>query len=827
MKYIASPFIAFISLFGIHTASGQLAVISDQNINFSNAVSTISDGDWSSPSIWSGGVVPDASDDVVVNHTVYIDIQGANSGDIVDLCRNIKVAQDGVLRLGHDTDNFNKELRINGSIVCNGTFSAGRVDPGNDPGTGEIYTYNANINLSLSGSETAYISGSGFFNPKDIKITSSTADKNLIVDIYNMITDGNFVVKSNNRVHVEITKYAYLNIKGVLGLTGSTYQWSSATAKADLVVHGVVLANDVSLFTKNTTSGEGSSITIKDKGSLTVGKINNANLNKKTEAAGYTLTIDQGGLFKLGEEINFYNLTLDNPNFVLANSGEVRYHFSETLPSKSAITAAIDAYDPNEGIDVSQIKDIFGASNIAGWYNFTSKPFMEEGLDFYEQFGATSIKTTLTTENDKMYKAYTFNNTWPSFNTLKEVAQHPQVDALFQRAHIKTHTFWTTTRNKGDWKKGPDIDHASFINEEQQFYDLTKHLLETYGSMDKVFVYQNWEGDWMLRGQGVIWENSNNNNYQPVPDDVQWNIEGMARMFRARQRGTERARKEHLSANAKVFHGIEFNKLWWNDSGTRKTMMDSDIPCVIADVASKTRLDLTSWSAYDGGWSNNDNPHGHAMWKGLEMARYFTNETKAINSNFPVQIGEFAINENPPYNGNNTQSVIENRYGRYIGVALGLGIPNFYLWNLYCSVQQGGPSGHTWEKGVQYEDAFLYEWMDGKWLIEPDGSWGHAAYFLMSQWQQNPNNSITLNVKDIDTSKLCLYPNPSNEHFFIESSFESEVETSIYSLNGKLLKTIKHNTKTPISTKDLTIGTYAISVRTNEIALTKLLIINK
>ena len=141
--------------------------------------------------------------------------------------------------------------------------------------------------------------------------------------------------------------------------------------------------------------------------------------------------------------------------------------------------------------------------------------------------------------------------------------------------------------------------------------------------------------------------------------------------------------------------------------------------------------------------------------------------------------------------------------------------------------QQGGPSGHTWEKGVQYEDAFLYEWMDGKWLIEPDGSWGHAAYFLMSQWQQNPNNSITLNVKDIDTSKLCLYPNPSNEHFFIESSFESEVETSIYSLNGKLLKTIKHNTKTPISTKDLTIGTYAISVRTNEIALTKLLIINK
>lgn len=825
MKYIAIPFIAFISLLGIHTASAQLDVISDQNIDFSNAVSTISNGNWSSPSIWSGGVVPGASDDVVVYHTVDIDIQGTNSGDVVDLCRNLKVAQDGVLRMGHDTNSFTKELRINGSIVCNGTFSAGRNDPVNNPGTGEIYTYNANINLSLSGSETAYISGSGFFNPNNIKITSSTADKNLVVDLYNMITDGNFVVKSDNRVHVEITKYAYLNIKGVLGLTGATYQWSSPTAKADLVVHGVVLANDVSLFTKNTTSGEGSSITIKDKGSLTVGKINNADLNQKTEAAGYTLTIDQGGLFKLGEGINFSNLTLDNPNFVLADSGEVRYHFSETLPSMSAITAAIDAYDPNEGIDVSQIKDIFGASHIAGWYNFTDKPFMEEGLDFYEQFGATSIKTTLTTENNKMFSAYPFNHTWPSFDTLKEVAQHPQVNALFQRTHIKTHTFWTTTKNKGDWKKGPDIDHASFINEEQQFYDLTKHLLETYGSMDKVFVYQNWEGDWMLRGQGVKWEEDNS----LIPDDVQWNIEGMARMFRARQRGTERARNEHLSATAKVFHGIEFNKLWWNDSGTRKTMMESGVHCVIADVASKTRLDLTSWSAYDGGWSNNDNPHGHAMWKGLEMARYYTNETKEINSDFPVQIGEFAINENPR-NGAWTnwkpQDVIETRYGRYIGVALGLGIPNFYLWNLYCSGQQGAPEGETWEKDVQYDEARLYAWMDGKWLIEPDGSWGHAASFLMSQWQQNPNEYISLDIENIDTSKLSLYPNPATEYFYIEG-LQQTADVGIYSMDGKHIKSFKHNPQSPIQTKDLASGTYLVTIKSNDDGQTKLLIINK
>jgi hypothetical protein len=826
MRSTKIVFNVFTFLLGIQITFAQLPVLSDQNIDFSNAISTISTGDWSNPNIWNGGVVPGASDDVIVNHTVYIDIQGDSSGAIVDLCRNIKVNQNGVLRIGHDNDNFKKELRINGSIICNGTFSAGRIQPGSS-GTGEIYTNNANINLNLSGNDTAYISGSGFFNPHDVKITSSTADKNLVVDLYNMITDGNFVVKSNNRVHVEITKYAYLNIKGTLGLTGATYQYSSATAKADLVVHGVVLANDVSLFTKNTTSGEGSSITIKDRGSLTVSKINNANLNKKTEAAGYALTIDQGGLFKLGEGINFYNLTLDNNNFVLTNNGEVRYHYSETLPSESAITASIDVYDPNLGADASQIKDVFGASHIAGWYNFTNKPFMEEGLDFYEQFGATSIKTTLTAENGKMWKAYPFNSSWPNFNTLKEIAQHPEIINLFQRQNIKTHTFWTTTKNKGDWKTyGPDLDHSSYLNEEEQFYDLTKYLLDTYGSMNKVFVYQNWEGDWMLRGQAVIWEDLNHNNYQPVPDDVQWNIEGMSRMFRARQRGTERARDEYSNAVAKVFHGIEFNKLWWNDSGTRKTMMDSGIPCVIGDVVPKTRLDLTSWSAYDGGWTNNDNPHGHAMWKGLEMARYFTNETKAINSDFPVQIGEFAINENWPTNNKISKNTIESRYGRYIGVALGLGIPNFYLWNLYCSGQQGGPDGHTWEKGVQYDDSFLYEWMDGKWLIEPDGSWGHAAYFLMSQYQQNPNESITLNSNQIEISKISLYPNPATEYFYIEG-LQQTVNVSFYSMDGKHIKSFEHNPQSPIQTKDLNSGTYLVSIKSYVDGPTKLLIINK
>lgn len=64
MKYITNPFIAFISLFGVHTTSAQLAVISDQNIDFSNTVSTISDGSWGHSAIYLTGLWADALGDV-------------------------------------------------------------------------------------------------------------------------------------------------------------------------------------------------------------------------------------------------------------------------------------------------------------------------------------------------------------------------------------------------------------------------------------------------------------------------------------------------------------------------------------------------------------------------------------------------------------------------------------------------------------------------------------------------------------------------------------------------------------------------------------------
>lgn len=802
MKNIFTIVFWVFSLFAT-TVSAQLALLSDQQIDFSSAVSTIASGNWSNPAIWSSGVVPNATTDVIISngHTVYIDVQGNTSGVIVDLCRNLQVNTTAVLNMGHNTANFAKDLRINGGILCNGTFAAGRVQP-TSGGDGSIYNFNSRIFLNLT-SDTTYLSGSGFFNPRVLSISSNVANRNLIIDLYNIYINEHFVVRSNEQVNVTITKYAYLRIKGTLGITGSTFQFSSPTAKSNLLINGIVVTEDVSLFSRNTTAGDRSFLTIGTGGSLYTKRINEGVLNRKTEAGGFTLTINARGLLRLGNNVNFENLTSANPNFTYVNNGELRKHYSTTMPTTAQITSRIDQFDPNLGVDVRQIQDIFGASHIAGWYNFTNKPFMIEGLDYYKTFGATSIKTTISPINGKMSEAYPFNHNWPVFQTMRDVAQNEFIDSLFKRTHVKTHTFWTNTRNRGVYKDGPDFNHNNFLSMEQQFYDLTKYLMQTYGSMNKTFVYQNWEGDWMLRGEGVNWEG----NPSLIPDDVEWNIEGMSRMFRAQQRGTERAREEFPAANLKILHGVEFNKLWATIGGQRVTMMDNNTPSVLENVIPHTRIDLSSWSAYDGGWTNSSNPEGHAMWKGIEIAKYFTTATGEITSGTPVQIGEFAINENPPFSGSNNNAVIRQRYGRYIGVALGLQIPNFYLWNLYNSGSQQGPAGHTWQSGTQYTNTFLYNWLDGKWIIEPDGTWGFAAAFLMEQWASTLSADISQEV-----SQVAMYPNPASDFIKLTSDYKN-LKISICDLNGRVVLQTDYLKDNAIDVSMLAAGVYAVIIQ--------------
>ena len=140
---------------------------------------------------------------------------------------------------------------------------------------------------------------------------------------------------------------------------------------------------------------------------------------------------------------------------------------------------------------------------------------------------------------------------------------------------------------------------------------------------------------------------------------------------------------------------------------------------------------------------------------------------------------------------------------------------------MYCSGQQGGPDGFEWEKGVQYETSFLYEWMDGKWMLEPDGSWGHAANFLMEQWMNTLSDDELL----VENS-IKLFPNPAYDTIEISNLNDNAVITLI-DLNGRVLKQFNYLPDSRMKLGQIDKGTYLFNIKVNEkLNITKKLIIN-
>ena len=78
-------------------------------------------------------------------------------------------------------------------------------------------------------------------------------------------------------------------------------------------------------------------------------------------------------------------------------------------------------------------------------------------------------------------------------------------------------------------------------------------------------------------------------------------------------------------------------------------------------------------------------------------------------------------------------------------------------------------------------------------------------------------NLITLDV-DIPELKFGfnLYPNPVRDALYIEHPTLSEFIVSIHDINGRLVYEQLSQVKKPISTSNLSLGTYIVSVKTSD-----------
>ena len=216
-----------------------------------------------------------------------------------------------------------------------------------------------------------------------------------------------------------------------------------------------------------------------------------------------------------------------------------------------------------------------GVAHIGGLYSFSDTDYLNEGAAAARNIGARCIKVGLSLDTDNPSpKLYPFHSTWPSTETLENLADTPYFRSLFSR---RFDTFilnaFRPGRSASYWREKftSEDEHA----EEECFASLTHYLLSNYKDSNKTFIIQNWEGDWALRG-----------NFDPNTKPEPTATAAMIRWVSARQRGIERGRAESKSSDAKVFHGLEVNLV--------KQTMTHGKPSVTTDVLPHVSVDLVS-----------------------------------------------------------------------------------------------------------------------------------------------------------------------------------------------------------------------------------------
>lgn len=328
-----------------------------------------------------------------------------------------------------------------------------------------------------------------------------------------------------------------------------------------------------------------------------------------------------------------------------------------------------------------ELRDIIGVTHVNGQYYLTDEDFLNEGADQILALGSRVIKVWFHNPQ----RSYSFNSQWPDMDSLVETAQSPYFRKLFDKP-FTTYIMmcFSMARNASYWRNG--ITEEQKLDEQRQFYELTKHLLTTYKGTGKTFILQHWEGDWLIRG-------SYDKNVDPTPEA----ISGMTDWLNARQEGVNQAREEVGLDGVLVYHAAEVNRV--------VSSMKEGKPNIVNTVLPHTKLDLVSYSAWDATTAHHEN--SQMFREAMDfIAKNMPDSPDFGNRN--VYVGEFGMPENN-FSTEQIQKVIPG----VVETALDWGCPYIIYWQLYCNElkdpKQLVPVGSN--------DA-----VRGFWLIRPDGS---------------------------------------------------------------------------------------------------------
>lgn len=334
------------------------------------------------------------------------------------------------------------------------------------------------------------------------------------------------------------------------------------------------------------------------------------------------------------------------------------------------------------------LAEVLGVTHVSGKYFHTDKHFLKEGADIIEELGHKVIKVWFTKD---MKSSYPYNSEWPTgLKSLTDLAKTPYMTELFDMpfsSFVLEATEYAATK----WKDGVTEEEAQKVSDE--FYEVTKHFLQTYKNTNKTFILQNWEGDNALSPDKL------------TEEEIPIAIQGMIDWLNARQDGVTRAREEIGMEGVVVANCVEMNKVLLTVPEDH-LVVDYVVPYTNADLYS-----LSSWGTRMPG----DEP--------LLTAKLDYIASKAPASDLygekNVMLGEFGQYERSCLDGDpdftNEGSGTRQRISiqNQLQYALEWGVVYALYWEVYCN---GVLQGATPQPDGTYENKDL----KGVWLIRAD-----------------------------------------------------------------------------------------------------------
>lgn len=370
------------------------------------------------------------------------------------------------------------------------------------------------------------------------------------------------------------------------------------------------------------------------------------------------------------------------------------------LDDNIKILTAIDKCRPLKGAIIpNDIKNRLGATHVGGKYYFTNEPYLIEGAKKLNELGMGVCKLWFY----KSPSGYQYNSNWnlPKNITLVQLAQHEYYKQAFNFPFSTIILSTSADRINNQL----DYDSVGLANEENEFFELTRYLLETYRNRKVNFILENWEGDWILRGG--VGPNAQWGRIAP-PADLDKRLTRMKHVFTARQKGVNRARTLVSKTQCKVYHAIEVNKVIDAMYG---------VPSVTTHILPYVEVDMVSWSAYD---ATDFDKTGIDLYKGIDFIKKQMKPTAFVKDKI-VFLGEIGI---PEMATKNLPEEFMERWDTYMAVCFAQKIPFIVQWELYCNETAKDIKINQPDSTKKNGD------MNGFWFIKPDGTKSYVLTYF-------------------------------------------------------------------------------------------------